>query len=164
MRLARARQSDKVSEWQVRNRHTDRACSRIFNNAGTLALCRTWIRAGVKSPCEPVRRSGTINGVDTKLIEKTAKALLAASPAGSQVILFGSRARGDANAQSDADFLVIQPQARSRLSEAARLARVIRPLRVPADIVVIGRDEFEEWKDTPNNVFYYAHHEGRLIA
>jgi predicted nucleotidyltransferase len=101
--------------------------------------------------------------LDAALIERSAKALLAACPAGSRVILFGSRARGDARADSDVDFLVIEPHVRARLTEAARLARIIRPLHIPADIVVIGREEFEDWKDTPNSVFYYAQREGRLI-
>ncbi len=102
--------------------------------------------------------------LDAALIEQSAQMLLAACPAGSQVILFGSRARGDACARSDVDFLVIEPQVSARLTEAARLARILRPLRVPADIIVIDCHEFDDWKDIPNNIFYYAHHEGRRIA
>jgi hypothetical protein len=41
---------------------------------------------------------------------------------------------------------------------------VIRPLRVPADIVVIGRDDYEKWKDAPSTVFFHAHREGRVVA
>jgi predicted nucleotidyltransferase len=102
--------------------------------------------------------------LDAALIDHAAQALLAACPAGSQVILFGSQARGDARARSDVDFLVIEPQVCSRLAEAARLARAIRSFRIPADIVVIARDDFEQWKDAPNTVFYHAHREGRRIA
>lgn len=101
---------------------------------------------------------------DGPLIQAAAKALLAASPPGTQVVLFGSRARGDARPESDADFLVIQPHVESRLAEAARLARVIRHLRIPADIVVIGREEYERWKDAPTSVFFHAHREGRVVA
>jgi predicted nucleotidyltransferase len=44
------------------------------------------------------------------VIHRCAKSLLEASPPGTQVVLFGSRARGDARPGSDLDFLVIQPR------------------------------------------------------
>lgn len=97
-------------------------------------------------------------------IEQAGRALAAASPPGSEVILFGSRARHDAHAESDIDLLVIQPTVQSRLAEAARLARVIRPLRLPVDIVVIGREEFDAWKDVPISIFHHANRQGRRIA
>jgi predicted nucleotidyltransferase len=102
--------------------------------------------------------------IDATLIQRCAQALLESSPAGSDVILFGSRARGDQRHDSDADFLVIQPQVRSRVAEAARLARVLRPFRVPADILVVSRDTFEEWKDIPNSVYFEAARHGQVLA
>ncbi len=102
--------------------------------------------------------------IDGTLIQRCAQAIVASSPAGSGVILFGSRARGDQRPDSDADFLVIQPQVRSRVAEAARLARVLRPFRVPADILVVSRDTYEEWKDMPNSIYFEAAHHGTVLA
>jgi predicted nucleotidyltransferase len=102
--------------------------------------------------------------ISDDVIQQAAKSLLAACPAGSKVILFGSHARGDARPGSDLDFLVIEPTVKSRLSEAARLARVIRSLRVPADIIVVSRPTYEQWKDAPNSVFNEAAREGKVFA
>ncbi len=98
------------------------------------------------------------------VIEQAAKSLLAACPSGSEVILFGSHARGDARLGSDLDFLVIEPTVKGRLTEAARLARVIRPLRLPADIIVVSRAMFDEWKETPNSVFHEAARDGKVFT
>lgn len=98
------------------------------------------------------------------VIKQAAKSLLAACPPGSEVILFGSHARGFAGPGSDLDFLVIEPKVRSRRSEAARLARVIRPMRLPADIIVVSRSMFEEWKDAPNSVFHEAARDGKVFT
>ncbi|HEY2478452.1 MAG TPA: nucleotidyltransferase domain-containing protein [Solirubrobacterales bacterium] len=48
--------------------------------------------------------------IDEATIAETGRRIGAAAPAGSRVILFGSHARGDANAHSDIDILVIEPE------------------------------------------------------
>jgi uncharacterized protein len=112
------------------------------------------------------RALGQVAGqeIDDPAIARCVQAILAACPAGSRIILFGSRARGDARPWSDIDLLVIEPRVDSRMAEAARLARVIRPLRVPAEIVVVSDDTFQQWKDTPNCVFHEAAHQGKVFA
>jgi hypothetical protein len=39
---------------------------------------------------------------------------------------------------------------------------VIGPLLIPADVLVVGADQFAQWQDTPTTVYYQAAHEGRL--
>jgi predicted nucleotidyltransferase len=102
--------------------------------------------------------------IDDTAIERSARAILAACPEGSRVILFGSRARGDARPDSDVDFMVIEPEVPSRMTEAARLARVIRPFCVAADIVVVDQATFEDWKDVPDSVFNEAATYGKVMA
>lgn len=83
------------------------------------------------------------------------------------IILFGSRARGDARADSDVDLLVVEtepfsPQ-RSRRKEAARLYMALRGMAVSKDILLYSRDEFERWKNSLNHVVGRAHREGRVL-
>jgi uncharacterized protein len=85
----------------------------------------------------------------------------AASP--SRIILFGSYARGDARENSDLDFLVIQPVVTARRREMVRLSDVLRPLRVPADVLVASERVFEEWRNVPGTVLYEANKEGKVV-
>ena len=61
-----------------------------------------------------------------------------------QVILFGSRARGDAREASDVDLVVVESQpfgkTRSRRLEAVRLWRALSSFVVPKDILVYSRE------------------------
>ena len=55
-----------------------------------------------------------------------------------QVILFGSRARGDARTDSDVDLVVVEASpfgpGRDRRAEAAQLWRALAGFRVPKDM------------------------------
>jgi predicted nucleotidyltransferase len=102
--------------------------------------------------------------VDEKTIDKAVQILLQAAPAGSEVILFGSYARGDATEESDLDFLVVEPILESRRDEMVRLRNVLRALRVPVDVLVVSRGAFENWKDKPNNVIFNVTREGRSFG
>ena len=101
--------------------------------------------------------------IDEATIADAVHLLLEAAPAGSEVILFGSHARGDPGPDSDLDFLVIEPEVTSKHNEMVRLRDALRPLRVPADVLVTSRSVFEDWRDTPNNVLYEAWKEGRVF-
>jgi uncharacterized protein len=101
--------------------------------------------------------------IEEATIEKAVDLLLGAAPAGSKVILFGSHARGDAKPDSDLDFLVIEPRVADHRAEMVRLHRALRPLRVPADVLVTSQGIFEEWHDTPGTVLYEAAKEGKIF-
>jgi predicted nucleotidyltransferase len=79
------------------------------------------------------------------------------------IILFGSQARGDAGPESDADFLVIQPEVASRREEMTRLSNLLRPLRLPADVLVASRRTFEKWAVVPGTIYHTARREGRVL-
>jgi predicted nucleotidyltransferase len=98
---------------------------------------------------------------DAEAIREGVNRLLRAAP-GARVILFGSRARGDADARSDVDFLVVEPQVGSRLAEMVRLTEVLRPLGMAADVLVVSEEQFQYWRDTPNTLVYRALKEGKV--
>ena len=91
------------------------------------------------------------------------QALAQAAPQAEQIVLFGSHARGDADEGSDFDFLVIEPVVENRAREMVRLRRVLRPLRVPADILVYSREEVTLWGQQPGTALYWALKEGRVV-
>ena len=100
--------------------------------------------------------------IDDNTIDEAVRRLQEAAP-GAIVILFGSHARGDSRPDSDADFLVIEPELKSRRAEMVRLRDVLRPLRIPVDIVVTNEATYEEWADTPGTLFYEVKQEGKIF-
>ncbi len=80
-----------------------------------------------------------------------------------RIILFGSYGRGQPHEDSDLDFLVVQPETRDRRREMVRLRRILSPLRIPADVLVVSEQAFREWSDTPGNILYEAAKEGRVL-
>ncbi len=83
------------------------------------------------------------------------------------IILFGSRARGDARPDSDVDLLVVESvpftAGRSRFAEATRLYQALRDMPVSKDLLLYSRDEFEHWKHSLNHVVGRAVREGRVL-
>ena len=84
-----------------------------------------------------------------------------------QVILFGSRARGDARPDSDVDLLIIESEpfgdGRNSHAESVRLDRALRATPATTDILVYSRDEIERWRGSLNHVAARALREGRVL-
>lgn len=99
-----------------------------------------------------------------EIIERAGRLLAEAAPRESKVILFGSHSRGEACADSDFDFLVVEPSVFSRAKEMVRLRAVLDPLRVAADVVVVPRAYVEEWGEVPGTMLHDALREGRVLA
>lgn len=81
----------------------------------------------------------------------------------SRIILFGSYARGDARADSDIDLLVVEPEVVSKRAEMVRLRRLLRPLRIPVDVLVVSEAEFNDWAHLAGTVLHQACTEGKLL-
>jgi predicted nucleotidyltransferase len=97
------------------------------------------------------------------LIDEAARRIADAAP-GARVILFGSQARGEAGPDSDVDLLVVEPSVEDRFGEIVRLQRVLAPLRLPADVVVVSEAHVAEWGDVQNTMLHDALREGRVLA
>ena len=84
-----------------------------------------------------------------------------------QVILFGSRARGEEREDSDVDLVVVEAEpfgkTRSRRLEAVRLWRTLSRFVVPKDILVYSRDEAERWRGSIDHVLARALREGWVL-
>ena len=84
-----------------------------------------------------------------------------------QVILFGSRARGDAEADSDVDLVVVEAEPfgpdRDRGTEETRLWRALARFHVPKDILVYSLDDVDRWRGSLNHVLGGALREGRVL-
>jgi len=79
------------------------------------------------------------------------------------VLLFGSHARGDAKPHSDIDLMVLEEGPADPAAEAVRLREAVGRVLMAIDIVVVTREQFEYWKDTPGNVYYEAAQDGRTL-
>jgi predicted nucleotidyltransferase len=98
------------------------------------------------------------------LIAEAGRRLATAAP-GAKVILFGSRARGQARPDSDLDLLVIEPdEVTKRRAETARLRRELRGLEVALDVIVVSARHVEEWGHFEGTVLNDALTEGRVLV
>ncbi len=97
-------------------------------------------------------------------IDLAGRALIDAASAPAKVILFGSRARGDATERSDFDFLVVERDVADRFAEMVRLGRVLGRLLIPADVVVVSEQYAEKWAPVNGTLVHEAMSRGKVIA
>lgn len=89
--------------------------------------------------------------------------LLVADGRPTRVIVFGSHARGDAREDSDLDLLVVLPEVDGRLAEMVRLRKLLRPLRILADVLVYSEEQMAELGGVPGTVAFEALREGLVM-
>ena len=81
----------------------------------------------------------------------------------SQVVLFGSHARGTASEWSDVDLLVILPNVSDKRDAAINIRRVLGDLPVCKDIVVATPEEIAQRGHLVGTVLRSALREGKVI-
>jgi predicted nucleotidyltransferase len=79
-----------------------------------------------------------------------------------KVILFGSAARGDADAESDLDLLVIKETREPFVARLESMADLC-PAGVHADILVYTPDEIQMMLDEENPFIMQALREGKVV-
>ena len=81
-----------------------------------------------------------------------------------QIILFGSRARGDHRSDSDADLLIVVPDGSGDPAElAARALLATSGRRLPLDIIVYPHSDFAQSLAWQHDVVIYAVEEGKVV-
>jgi predicted nucleotidyltransferase len=83
---------------------------------------------------------------------------------GASIVLFGSRARGEADRFSDYDLLIITPQTftpkeKIRLSTLLNHA-IFKALKIPVDLLINSEEEVREKQDLPGHLVRTAMREG----
>jgi predicted nucleotidyltransferase len=80
-----------------------------------------------------------------------------------RVILYGSRAQGNATEESDFDFLVVQKDPVLKRQEMRRLRQAVADLDCPVDVWVMGEQEFEETREVIGGLAYPAYKYGIVL-
>ncbi len=109
-----------------------------------------------------MRQEGIYPEVDDELLKAIVRRICeVGSP--KKIVLFGSRARGDARPDSDLDFLIIEDSSLPRHKRAARYRRALVGLFPAKDIVVWTPQEIREWSEVPNAFINVSLREGRVL-
>jgi len=119
-------------------------------------------------PPYPAEMAIPVPTIDADLTAVKA-ALAGVEPRPGRVLLFGSRARGDARPDSDLDLLVVMPQAtltpQERQQALRSLRAALRPLSlsVGVDLVVVGEEDAERLAGSRWHVVARALREGKEL-
>jgi predicted nucleotidyltransferase len=80
-----------------------------------------------------------------------------------QIILFGSRARGDSRPDSDVDLLIIKDNIESTRAEAGRISRALSNIALPIDVIVVRPAYVEQYRDIIGTIVRPALREGKVL-
>ena len=100
--------------------------------------------------------------VDESLLKEIVRRLVEAVDP-DRIVLFGSRARGDARPDSDLDLLIIKDTDEPAYRRTAPAYRALSGLGVPKDIIWRTPAEVEDWSAVPTYVTTRALGEGKVL-
>jgi predicted nucleotidyltransferase len=117
----------------------------------------------IRSAKENMGEVASPGAVDIRLPLAAALQRILSVTSPSSVILFGSHARGDADAGSDIDLMVIEATVDNPALEAARLYRAVGWVGVGVDILVYSESEFARRSAVSGTVLHQALTEGKMV-
>jgi predicted nucleotidyltransferase len=100
--------------------------------------------------------------VTDELLTEIVTRILSAGSA-ERIVLFGSRARGEARPDSDLDLLIIEESNLPRYRRAARYYLALAGAFPAKDIVVWSPHEVAEWQGVANSFVSTALREGKIL-
>jgi len=80
-----------------------------------------------------------------------------------QIILFGSRARGDNKVDSDIDLLVVMPTVAHYRETVHAIRRLVGDVPVAKDILIATPDQLEDERANTAGVIFDALSEGKVL-
>ena len=80
-----------------------------------------------------------------------------------RIILFGSRARGDAQSSSDFDLLIIAPSSEPRWKRSIPVYGALAGMGIPKDIVWWTPEEIAEWQGVKSHFINTVLREVRVL-
>ena len=79
-----------------------------------------------------------------------------------QIVVFGSCARGDGQADSDIDMLVVMPMDGTKRDVQVAMRMALREFDVPVDLILASPQEIEQKRDVNGLIYRTAYREGRI--
>ena len=80
-----------------------------------------------------------------------------------RIILFGSRARGDADPDSDIDLLLLFSEVDNPNKRAAEVYASLLDVPLAMDIIVSTSSRFERYRNVVNTIYWPASREGKIL-
>jgi predicted nucleotidyltransferase len=77
-----------------------------------------------------------------------------------RIILFGSKARGEARPDSDIDILVVMPDGTHRRDTMVKIYHAVGDLNVNVDVMVATSADMIDYADSPGLIYREAIREG----
>jgi predicted nucleotidyltransferase len=103
-----------------------------------------------------------VSRIDNTLLQEVVRRIRAAGEP-QQVILFGSRARGEEQADSDLDLLIVMDTDLPRHKRPLPFYRALSGLGLAKDIVVYTPSEVEDWKTASCSLVATVLREGEVL-
>lgn len=97
-------------------------------------------------------------------LQSAARRLVACAARPARVSLFGSYARGDADAASDVDLMVVASEFDDKAGEYLRLKAAMGRLGVGVDRLLCTEAEFQRRGQVPGTVPCWAKKEGKVLS
>ncbi len=80
-----------------------------------------------------------------------------------RIVVFGSRARGDARPDSDVDLLVVLQEVSDKRATAVEIRRALRDLPVGKDVIVTTPQEIQQRAHLVGSILRPALREGKVL-